>query len=62
MAALFDAYGWTPDTVYSLTPRQAQLWADRARERARDKARLLAQENREVFVDILCAAGMVKRK
>jgi hypothetical protein len=48
--------------VYSLTVAQAQLWADRARERARDKARLQAQENREVFIDILCAAGVIKRK
>jgi hypothetical protein len=62
MAALFDAYGWTPDTVYGLTYAQAQLWAERGRERIRDRARLQAQEQRETFIDILCAAGAIKRK
>jgi hypothetical protein len=48
--------------VYALTADQAKLWADRARERFRDEAELQAQAMREVFIDILWAAGLIKRK
>ncbi len=59
-AVLFHAFGWDKETVFALTPSEAELWVGCARAEQRNHAELNAFALREAAVDLLKDLGLVK--